>query len=239
MAIFKDLFLLYYIVLSYRLLKIFYKTNGVQNEIIQKRPYYWLEKVIVCFLLVIIFDLLAIFLVEIYGAALSLNLSLLSLSFFILVIIYLGYEGYKYLKTNLILKTDLVSSRNKNFSRPFYTLSRDECKMIAFKLDALILKEKPYLNKELTLRELAEKLEISDKKLSTFLNKSLNISFYDFINKCRVKMIKEKLKDERFSKYTLDGLSDFCGFNSKSSFYRAFKKETGLSPLQFKKNLDG
>ncbi|WP_282135041.1 helix-turn-helix domain-containing protein [Seonamhaeicola maritimus] len=64
----------------------------------------------------------------------------------------------------------------------------------------------------------------------------MHTTFYDLINSLRVEEAKTKLKSAAFDKYSITGIAELCGFNSKSSFYRIFKKETGLTPTQFKNN---
>jgi len=96
--------------------------------------------------------------------------------------------------------------------------------------------EKAYLDENLTLSKLAELIPTTDKKLSTFLNQHLNITFYDMINAYRVESVKEKLLSNNYNNLTLLGIAYESGFNSKSSFNRIFKKETGLSPSEYKKS---
>lgn len=121
----------------------------------------------------------------------------------------------------------------KNGSKIEY-LQKEEVSELLKTLNNVIEIEKPYLKQELTLSGLAELISTSDKKLSALLNHSLSISFYDYINRFRVEAVKEKLELEEYEKYSLVGIAYTCGFNSKSSFYRAFKKETGISPTIYK-----
>ena len=106
------------------------------------------------------------------------------------------------------------------------------------KLISLLKTDKPYLIPNLTLNDLARKVGISEKDLSHFLNNFLNESFYDLINRYRVEEAKEQLKSGALDQYSITGIGSICGFSSKSSFYRVFKKETGLTPLNYKKQFD-
>jgi AraC-like DNA-binding protein len=96
---------------------------------------------------------------------------------------------------------------------------------------------KTYLDEELNLYKLADLTGISEKKLSLLLNRYLDTNFYDFVNGYLVRAIKEKFREETNSKYTIMAIANDCGFRSKSSFNRVFKRETGLSPSEYKKQL--
>jgi AraC-like DNA-binding protein len=97
--------------------------------------------------------------------------------------------------------------------------------------------EKPYLNSDLTLRDLAEKLSLSTHNLSEILNTRLNQNFYDFINRFRVEEVKRRLADNESEKYSLLAVAFDSGFNSKAGFNTVFKKQTGTTPSQYRKQL--
>ena len=97
--------------------------------------------------------------------------------------------------------------------------------------------EKLYLNEKLTGNEMAETLGISRHQLSEVLNNELQTNFYKFVNQYRVEACKQKMADPKFGHYTLMAVALECGFNSKTTFNTVFKKETGMTPRQFKKTL--
>lgn len=97
--------------------------------------------------------------------------------------------------------------------------------------------EKPYLNSELTLRELAEKLSMSTHNLSEILNARLNQNFYDFINRYRVEEVKRRLANKESERFSLIAIAFDSGFNSKSTFNTIFKKHTGITPSQYRKQI--
>ena len=94
-------------------------------------------------------------------------------------------------------------------------------------------KEKTYLDPDLSLRSLAEKLEIHPNKLSWLLNESINKNFNEFVNHYRVEAFKQSALDPKNAHLSLLGLAYDSGFNSKTVFNTYFKKETGLTPKQF------
>lgn len=93
--------------------------------------------------------------------------------------------------------------------------------------------EKIYTDADLTLIELAKKLNTHPNYLSQVINQFEKKNFYDFINTARVEDMKEKMKDQANQKFTLVSLSFDSGFNSKSTFNKYFKKVTGLSPTEY------
>lgn len=96
--------------------------------------------------------------------------------------------------------------------------------------------EKLYLNGKLTLDEVAKSVNTNPKYLSQTINHSLELSFVDFINKYRVEESKKQLLKKGNSLLTFEAIGLKSGFNSKSSFFRAFKKHTNLTPKQFTEN---
>lgn len=108
------------------------------------------------------------------------------------------------------------------------------------KLNELMQIEKFYTEPELTLSALAEKLDIYPNHLSQIINEKEGKNFYDYINKLRVEeFIRQVLLPEN-SKFTMMSIALDCGFNSKSSFNKNFKKVTGQSPTEYlnKRSLD-
>lgn len=97
--------------------------------------------------------------------------------------------------------------------------------------------KKPYLNNDYNLQMMADDLAISKHNLSQVINSGQKKNFYKFINEFRVKEVKEKLSDPAYQHYSILGIALECGFNSKTSFNRIFKEETGLTPTAYLKNI--
>ena len=90
--------------------------------------------------------------------------------------------------------------------------------------------ETPYLDPELTLPALAQRLGTNASILSAVINNAFGRNFNDFVNGYRVEAVKKMLQDPANSHYSLLGIGLACGFNSKSTFNRVFKKMTGSAP---------
>jgi AraC-like DNA-binding protein len=105
------------------------------------------------------------------------------------------------------------------------------------KIEKMMLIDKIYENPELSIYHLAQKLATHPKKISQVINQGFSMNFNDFINQQRVKAVIQKMEAGEHSLQTLLGLALECGFNSKSTFNRAFKRLTALSPNEYiKKN---
>jgi AraC-like DNA-binding protein len=102
-------------------------------------------------------------------------------------------------------------------------------------LNRLMEIDKLYLNPELTLNDLAEKLEISTRELSFILNSELKLNFFNFVNTFRINEAKHILSEKTNNKTILEILYE-VGFNNKSAFNRVFKEFTGYTPTEFRNN---
>jgi AraC-like DNA-binding protein len=104
------------------------------------------------------------------------------------------------------------------------------------KLQQHMQAHKPYLQPDLTLDELAGQLSVKPKLLSQSINEILQQNFFEFINYYRIEEAKRLLTRPKDKKITVLEVMYEVGFNSKSSFNTLFKKLTGLTPSEFKKN---
>ena len=105
------------------------------------------------------------------------------------------------------------------------------------KILTLVVNEKQYEKPELALTDLAKQLGTNASVLSKVVNKGFGMNFNDFINYYRVQALMEKLKAGEQKTQTLLGIAFDCGFNSKATFNRAFKKVSGLAPKEWLKNI--
>lgn len=92
--------------------------------------------------------------------------------------------------------------------------------------------QQPYLDASLTMPKLARQLGWPSNRLSQLLNDNLAQSFPDYINSLRVQHAKALLCQRPTPKMTV--LAELCGFNSLSTFYSAFKKNTGTTPAMYR-----
>lgn len=117
------------------------------------------------------------------------------------------------------------------------TIGSDELqrlKVISKKLQQAMEENKAYKDQELSVNSLAKQLDIKPYLISRSLSIINNQRFNDYVNTYRVREIQTLLSDAKNSKYTLLSLAMEAGFNSKSSFNRAIKKQLGISPSELK-----
>lgn len=109
---------------------------------------------------------------------------------------------------------------------------RKDLSELALKLNNHLASQQPYLNPVLTLSDLALQLETNTNYLSRVINETHGTNFNTFINNLRVQKVIS-LMQERSENLSLWGLGQEAGFNSKSAFINAFRKETGKSPNEY------
>lgn len=114
-------------------------------------------------------------------------------------------------------------------------IDNEKNKQIEF-LKAFMVEKEPYLDSSLTIQDLAEQLKMPVKDLSTLINLYMDKHFFDFVNEYRIEKAKEILKDPLQKELTILEILYQVGFNSKSSFSTSFKKYTGTTPTDFRKN---
>lgn len=95
--------------------------------------------------------------------------------------------------------------------------------------------EKPYLDPQLTIVDLANFLEVPKHHVTEIINKRYNNNFFMYINSYRVEEAKERLSDIKSRDVSIICIAYDCGFNSKSTFNHVFKKSTDLTPSEFRK----
>ncbi|MBB2149267.1 helix-turn-helix domain-containing protein [Pedobacter gandavensis] len=104
---------------------------------------------------------------------------------------------------------------------------------IRFALD----EERIFLQKGITILDLGKNVEISPKVLSVLINRKFKTNFNELINNYRVEYAKELLEQHILERYSIEGLALMVGFNSRITFFNAFKKKEGLSPKEYYKSM--
>jgi AraC-like DNA-binding protein len=105
-------------------------------------------------------------------------------------------------------------------------------KLVKFMTDG-----KPFLDSELSLSTLSKAIGVNRNQLSQLINNGVGENFYDFVNRYRVEEVKRLMSDPQKQNYNLLGIALEAGFKSKSTFNLIFKRFTGLTPTEYKKNM--
>ena len=95
-----------------------------------------------------------------------------------------------------------------------------------------------FLQPQLSLIELAQKLETNTAYLSRIINEHFDANFSNYLNKLRVREAQLMFAENKQQSMTLEGIAGSVGFHSRSTFNSAFKKITGVTPSIYIKNLD-
>lgn len=118
--------------------------------------------------------------------------------------------------------------------RGTYYLSNEQYAAWGTRLDELLQRDRVYLESELSLAQLGDRLGIQPYQASELISRRYGEPFFDLINRRRVEEVKKRLEDPAYAHYSILGIALDCGFNSKSSFNAAFKKFTGFTPSQYR-----
>lgn len=157
---------------------------------------------------------------------------------------YANYYGYNYSSFILALLTLILAFL------AFHQADQEEIKFqgdtaakkdqlqevdteILAQIEQRMTVSKDYLNPTLSLKTFAGNCKLPQKVVSQYLNQELNKTFHTFVNDYRIEAFQDRVKNGEHLEMTLEGLAYECGFNSKASFNRIFKKKTGQTPSQF------
>ena len=154
---------------------------------------------------------------------------------FLTLLVYI--VGYYAIRQPEIFKFKASIALKKQETKDYVRLQAKEIEYLKEKLELLISNEKVFLNNGLTLAEMAKKLKTSSNNLSWLLNKVYKTNFYDFINELRVNEFVKKVENKEHVNRTLLALSLEVGFNSKSTFNKAFKSFKNETPSSFVKRI--
>lgn len=112
-------------------------------------------------------------------------------------------------------------------------MTDDDCKQLLEQLTFVMEKEKLFVNPKLKISDLAGKMGVPSYKLSYLFNQHMQCSFYDYINDFRVLEFKRLIEKGEHKAYSINALTEKCGFTSRSTFFRYFKKNTGMTPNEY------
>jgi AraC-like DNA-binding protein len=204
----------------------------------------WLIFVLSLFLVLFITDFVGTFLIRVLELKLlKISFLNLNLTLFTFIMIFFGINQSSIYKTGKITEAENETPDiqdiplNGEFKPTRTVLGEKQITELTALIIQYLKEKKPYLNPEYSLQMMADDLNISRHKLSETINNGQKKNFYKLINEFRVMEVKEMLLNPVFSHYSVLGVGLECGFNSKSSFNRIFKEETGYTPTEFKRTV--
>ncbi|PYF74964.1 helix-turn-helix domain-containing protein [Pedobacter nutrimenti] len=182
---------------------------------------------------------------EIWLLAIFLGNLLIMISYFLT---FAGFRSYPYIMSCIVfslilyLVISILLYRKKTddlfaFGQVKYVgkrLSDTEAALLIKKLESLMQGQELYKNPDLKLNELSKSIHVSAHQLSQLLNDNMGKNFTTFVNEFRINEACQIIASD--DRLTLEAIGYEVGFNSKSTFFAAFKKQTGTTPLSYQQN---
>lgn len=228
------LFGLVIIVLTFRKVRKHSKLLRDQYSSIERRELNWLliaiTSVIIYFILSIIIEIFFTdFINELLGSLFGISL-----------VYWTSYHGLLQQSSDNLITEKIIDSKpvynNVDNSCSQAEKEQEKYKQVLEKVDALLCTETLYLNPELTIVHISERIDEHPRLVSSAINKLSQQNFNSYINKYRVEKAKTMLLAGKTSQLNIEGVGLEAGFKSNSAFYTAFKKFQKITPLQFLQN---
>lgn len=146
--------------------------------------------------------------------------------------VFLGYRGYRQIEIVFQPKKTATKKVKKKRTKKVVTASEEYTQIQTLK--EFMSSEKPYLDPELNIGNLANLLQIHSHRLSKLINSHFSQNFFEFVNTYRVEEFKKLVANPKNKHISILGLALDSGFNSKASFNRIFKNSTGLTPSEYR-----
>ncbi len=200
----------------------------------------WLKPIVYIFLWMTTFDFIHISIQQ----GLKLDLEFLYQPLFILYILQISINMLAmYWVVIFGMKQYYISIGSTEMNTPSKLIETDKTQEnfddfeeIFNQINTLINETKCFTNHEFTISDLANSVGVHHRKLSKVINHKADCNFNHFINEFRVEEAKRIMRNPvRTTNLTLEGIGKEAGFNSSSSFYRAFKTFEGQTPAKFVK----
>lgn len=207
------------------------------------KEYSYIEKINLKWLFYLILGLSAIWLISLFAGDQYIFSSV------VLYSIFIGYYGIKqvgiftnqYITESHAFPKSYAKQVSEAEIKPQTSkyiksaLSSSQLESIHNGLVQLMQQKKIYQTPELSLTDVAKELNVHPNSLSQVINRVEQKTFFDYINYLRVEEFKKMVANPQSQQFTLLSLAYECGFNSKTSFNRNFKKVTGIPPSKYLK----
>ena len=242
-----------YFVLSLRYYTIYKKVIFQVVSYADRILFKWIQTYLIAFLILLLLPIVFDGMAYLYPALKSYTGSWWYFLFFSIVMYYVAIVGYSNPITSSIPFTFSTSNTRQillvfddksaiendaTIDIDFETITEKhvvEIDLWKSKIQTLVQEHSLFINSELTLADVAKKLDTNVSIISKTINQGFKMNFNDFINTYRIEAIKQAFEKGEHKKTTLLGIAFDSGFNSKATFNRAFKKNTGFSPKEYLK----
>jgi AraC-like DNA-binding protein len=221
-----------YIIKSYLLFRVFKRNQASELSYNQHISKYILSLLIAlsCFVILWVFSFVTIAFFKVYFRYINYDAMWISSS---LLMYFVGF--YSLTQPHIFrmpIKSIPTSEKNKE------RLKVAEVENLQKLIETAMGKEQLYLASDLSLSALAEKLKTTSNNLSWVLNKVYQKNFYEFVNEYRVRDFINRIKHDEHKQLTIFSIALEVGFNSKSTFNKAFKTITQETPSAYIKKIE-
>lgn len=103
------------------------------------------------------------------------------------------------------------------------------------RINEILIQEKQYKDPEFSASKLAERLGVSVFRLSRILKAEYGMTYTAIVHEQRMQDAMRHLKDPRYAPFTVDDIGTMVGFRNQQSFFEAFRRATGTTPMQYRK----
>lgn len=222
------LFILSIIYMIFKMLKRYEIGNNEYDPLLVISETKWLKRLITIGVITCVFWILAM------GITVYSNKENLSLFYFLwlgmsVIIYYIGYVGINKLQLIKERKHIRIAQTGKKEKKDKKSTNKHD----EFFNNFVSIVNQQFTNPNLTLEQISKELNISTSYLSQKIKANSGENFSTFINSLRIKKAKKILINNEYKNYTTTAIGLEAGFNSKSSFYRAFKKIEGCTPQEY------
>jgi AraC-like DNA-binding protein len=219
-------FLIYVPVIIYQLKKYSRAVKDIDYISVETRQ--WMKELLILLIIFLIITIIPVFISFKIQSLLYVPILNSVVYFYIIYKVFFRSEIFLNLQT--IQESIIDNKKHQNTN-----LAETEIDNIHQKLIKFLYKTEIYLEHNISLPLIAEKLDVSYHTLSHTINKKNNQNFNDFINQKRIEEAKKRLCDSNYNNLTIEAIGKSVGFNSKITFYTAFKKQLNITPAQYKK----
>lgn len=152
---------------------------------------------------------------------------------FLILTFYIYWVTYQLLQHGFDFNKKTVTKEKYANS----SLKQREIQVLKKQLQQLMHEQKPFLDSDLNIEQLARQMSISRHHLSQVLNEGLQKTYHDFVNEYRIEAAKNLLMEPQKQHYSIAAIAFEAGFNSLSSFNLVFKKQVGIPPSEYRKQV--
>lgn len=153
----------------------------------------------------------------------------LPVSFFVVPTWLYGLDSPSFIKSNMTNQNKYLNNKDQLISaKKSFSKSDDLDRILDY-----IKSEKPFLNFDFSIHDISGSLKLPQIRVSNSFNNQLKIPFPAYRNMCRVEYFLNLYESNTFPNYSIEGLARESGFQTKSSFYAAFKSVHNMTPMQY------